>query len=31
MLSEVKAQSFCGTPAVADPSEAAMNRRPPTF
>jgi len=26
LLSEAKARSFCGTPPVADPSEAPMNR-----
>ena len=31
MLSEAKARSFCGTPSVADPSEAPMNRWPPYF
>jgi len=31
MLSEAKARSFCGTPPVADPSEAPMNRWSPYF
>src|SRR6266566_3599176 len=31
MLSEAKARSFCGTPPVADPIEAPMNRWSPYF
>jgi hypothetical protein len=31
MLSEAKARSFRGTPPVADPSEAPMNRWSPYF